>query len=165
MADIFISHIHEEAIAAEGLVRFLARFDLEAFVSSDKWQIRLGERWFDRIMNELRAAKIVVLMLSPESVKRPWINFEAGWAWSQDKVTIPACFGGLEVGNMPRPYSDLQGVQLETGHYNLVWDCYHHLGKSKLPNLPTPDDTLPLKRALQGLSPIIKPITPPPAAK
>jgi len=159
MPEIFISHIHEEAIAASGVRAFLARFELESFLSSETFQLRSGERWFERITEELQAARIAILMLSPVSVLRPWINFEAGWAWAQRKITIPACFGGLQVGNMPRPYSDLQGVQLETKHYNLVWDCYHHLGKDKLPDLPTPDETVPLRRALEGLRPIISPIS------
>jgi hypothetical protein len=162
MADIFISHIHEEAIAAEGVRRYLADFDLDAFLSSENWELRLGERWFDRITDELKAANIVILMLSPNSVARPWINFEAGWAWGQDKVTIPACFGGLEVGSMPRPYSDLQGVQLDTGHTRLVFDCYHYLKKNTLPAITGPDAASDLRNALKGIRPPLRPLPTPP---
>ena len=67
MADIFISHIHEEAIAAEGVRLLLEKHFLTTFLSSENWELRLGERWFDRIKEELQVAKIVILMLSPQS--------------------------------------------------------------------------------------------------
>jgi hypothetical protein len=37
---------------------------------------------------------------------------------------------------MPRPYSDLQGVNLETDHFILISHCRDYLGKSAL--LPPP---------------------------
>lgn len=132
MADIFISHIHEEAEAAKALNNYLKGYGLKGFLSSDNWQIHAGERWFERITQELEQAKIVILMLSRQSVARPWINFEAGWAWSKGKVTIPACFGGLTPGDMPRPYSDLQGLSLGQDSYALARDCCHHL-KQQIP--------------------------------
>jgi len=80
VAQLFISHVHEEAAVAEAVLRFLKGFELNAFLSSDHWQIRAGERWFDRIAAELTDARVVVLLLSKYSVRSPWINFEAGWA-------------------------------------------------------------------------------------
>jgi hypothetical protein len=130
MADIFVSHIHEEADAAEALTKYLRDYGFESFLSSERWQIRAGERWFDRITEELEEARIVLLMLSLRSVDRPWINFEAGWSWSQKKITIPVCFGGLKPGAMPRPYSDLQGIDLATGAYTLVLDCHAFLNEA-----------------------------------
>jgi hypothetical protein len=132
MADIFISHIHEEAIPARGLRRYLGHSELDSFLSSENWQIMLGERWFDKVLRELENAKIVILMLSPASVTRPWISFEAGWAWSKNKVTIPACYAGLKLGEMPRPYSELQGVDLEADYSTLIGQCRNHLGKTSL---------------------------------
>jgi hypothetical protein len=131
MADIFVSHIHEEAEAAEALTQYLRDYGFESFLSSERWQIRAGDRWFDRITEELAEAKIVLLMLSKRSVDRPWINFEAGWSWSQKKKTIPVCFGGLEPHTMPRPYSDLQGIDLATEAYALVLDCHAYLTEAE----------------------------------
>lgn len=134
MSDIFISHIHEEAEAAKALLDYLKGYKLDTFLSSDNYQVRPGDKWFDRIISELDSAKIVILMLSKFSVTRPWINFEAGWAWSKHKVTIPACFGGLKPGAMPRPYSDIQGVDLMTySSYSLVLECYERLGRFSPP--------------------------------
>lgn len=127
MAKLFISHVHEEAEIANAVLKFLKVFKLDAFLSSDQWQVRAGERWFDRIATELSEATLVILLLSKYSVTRPWINFEAGWAWGKDKVAIPLCYGGLMKGAMPRPYSDLQGLELRTDYYDLVKDCYLYL--------------------------------------
>jgi hypothetical protein len=127
VADLFISHVHEDAEVAKALLDFLKESKLEAFLSSDNWQIHAGEKWFERITAELNAAKLVILLLSDQSVKRPWINFEAGWAWATHKTIIPLCIGGLNKGAMPRPYSDLQGLDLRTDYYDLVRDCYFHL--------------------------------------
>jgi len=132
MAQVFISHTHEEKDVAEAVLQFLREFDLKAFLSSDHWQIRAGERWFDRITAELNEAKVVILLLSEQSVTRPWINFEAGWAWATNKKTIPACFGELTKGKMPRPYSDLQGLDLRDDYYDLVKDCYSYVQVAKM---------------------------------
>jgi len=42
VSDLFISHIHEEAEVAEAVLRFLRESKLEAFLSSDHWQIHAG---------------------------------------------------------------------------------------------------------------------------
>ena len=138
MADLFISHIQEEAELAEALMRFLRESSLEAFLSSDHWQVRGGERWFDRIAEELNVAKVVILLLSQQSVTRPWINLEAGWGWATKKAIMPVCFGKLTKGAMPRPYSDLQGLDLRTDYYDLVKDCYYHLNNKGLFASPMP---------------------------
>jgi TIR domain len=123
MAKIFISHIHEEATIAAAVRLFLSKFNLDAFLSSDRWQLLPGERWFDRIIKELTDAEIVILLLSKNSVNRPWINFEAGWGWAKNRKLIPVCFGGLVKDAMPRPYSDLQAVNLRTDYYDLLMGC------------------------------------------
>jgi len=49
----------------------------------------------DRIFEELNETKVLISMLSPVSVSKPWINFEAGAAWMNKKVVIPVCIGGM----------------------------------------------------------------------
>jgi hypothetical protein len=136
MAQIFISHVHEEGEIAKAVLQFLRKYELDAFLSSDRLQIYPGERWFDRIITELADAKVVLLLLSKQSVSRPWINFEAGWAWGTGRTLIPVCFGSLVKGAMPRPYSDLQGLNLKTKTdcYDLLKGCRHPVGI-----LPPPD--------------------------
>jgi hypothetical protein len=105
MADIFISFIHEEKNIAEAVKAFLREHKIESdvFLASDMWAIYAGEDWLKKIKKELEFAKIVLLMMSKEAVSRPWVNFEAGAAWLTDKVMIPVCFGGLQVGSLRKP--------------------------------------------------------------
>jgi hypothetical protein len=156
MAQVFISHIHEEKDVAEAVLRFLREFDLKAFLSSDHWQIRAGERWFDRITAELTEAKVVILLLSERSVTRPWINFEAGWAWATKKATIPACFGELTKGKMPRPYSDLQGLDLLSDYYDLLKDCYSYVQMDKMTPPPLPAKSPAVVRLINEVDAFLK---------
>ena len=141
MAQVFISFIHEQQDWANNLQLFLLRVlqgQADTFLSSDKNAIYAGEDWMRRILGELKEAKVLLSMLSPQSISRPWINFEAGAAWMGDAKVIPVCFGGLGVNELPKPYSNLQAVDLETfeGNYYLVSSIAHHLGLTT-PEKPT----------------------------
>ena len=54
----------------------------------------------------------MVVLCSPESIARPWINFEAGAAWVKGIPLIPACHQGLAPRQLPVPLSLRQGVSL-----------------------------------------------------
>lgn len=132
-----MSFIHEEEAIARFVDTFINRalgYGIDTFRSSDETAIYAGEDWMNRIFEELKTAKVLISMLSPVSVQRPWINFEAGAAWMGDARVIPVCFGGLTIGELPKPYSSLQAVEIGThdGAYYLVSSIAHHL------NLPAP---------------------------
>jgi hypothetical protein len=146
MADIFISFIHEDEKVAEGVKRFLnekLRIKSEVFLASDKWAIYAGEDWLKKIKDQLVSAKVVILLLSKQSIGRPWVNFEAGAAWIKDTAIIPTCFGDLQKEAIPKPYSDMQALVLDDddGPYRLVISIHHHL-KSAIPPHPfSPKDS------------------------
>jgi hypothetical protein len=133
MARVFISFVHEEVDYAQAVQSFITRMlgtDVTPFLSSDKLQIYAGEKWIDRIMDELKDALVVLLILSEESVKRPWVNFEAGAAWTRDIAIIPVCILGFTKEELPKPYSSLQAVDLRHfgDHEYLVRSVAHYLG-------------------------------------
>jgi hypothetical protein len=133
MANIFMSFIHEEESVANTVKVFIPMIlgqSVNTFMSSDETAIYAGEDWMARIFEELKTAKVLVSILSPTSVQRPWINFEAGAAWMRDAKVIPVCFGGLTVDKLPKPYSSLQAVEIDTheGAYYLFSSIAHHLG-------------------------------------
>jgi hypothetical protein len=146
MADIFISFSHEEVRVAEAVQRFLQAHLSDhngVFLSADQWQVYAGDQWLDRIIVELRTAKVVISLFSPVSVKRPWVNFEAGAAWVREETRlIPVCFGGVSKGKMPKPYSSIQAVQLEdfSDQYYLLSSTLHHLNKMTPPPVPPLSD-------------------------
>ena len=83
---------------------------------------------------------MVILMLRPQSVGRPWINFEAGAAWLAKKAVIPVCFGGLTKDQMPKPYSGIQGLNLPDDLDYLLRSILHHLDPNAWPPLSLPAD-------------------------
>jgi hypothetical protein len=129
-AQVFISFVHEEQDAAEAVQQFIEEvLQVKAFVSCDKWAIFAGDQWLDRIKDALARVTVVVLMLSRESVARPWVNFEAGAAWLQGTVIIPVCFKDLRPDDLPKPYSSFQAVDLMHSQYYLITSIAHHLRK------------------------------------
>lgn len=112
----FISHISEEAEIASHLKKALDQDflgNLLVFVSSDRESIAAGEDWLNAIDQALRNSKLLLILCSPKSIRRPWINFEAGAAWMLDIPIIPLCHSGLTPHDLPMPLSLKQGLLLD----------------------------------------------------
>lgn len=83
---IFISHDTRDASIAEefsALLKSVSAGVLKSFRSSDKkgnQGIEFGVEWYPEIMKKLEVASDVVCLLTPNSVNRPWILYEAGVA-------------------------------------------------------------------------------------
>jgi hypothetical protein len=128
MAEIFISYIHQDSDIASALHRILRSRFGDVFLAGDPYEVRAGEVWLDQIRRALNEARIVILMLSPRSMPRPWIYFEAGAAWLAEKILIPVCYGTLRRDQLVKPYSDFQAVDLTERHgvSNLVSSLGQH---------------------------------------
>ncbi|MCA0454907.1 MAG: toll/interleukin-1 receptor domain-containing protein [Chloroflexi bacterium] len=112
---LFISHLHQDKTLV-GLVHrlidnvFSRVFDV--FNTSGN-PPEAGKKWRDEIRNSLDRAKVVLVILTPESAQRDWVLFESGAAWlaaeNQEKRLIP-CIYDLE--RFPSPLSEFQGINL-----------------------------------------------------
>lgn len=122
-AVVFISHIYDEkeiAIAFKDLIEssFLGLIDV--FVSSDEQSIPLGQKWLDNITDALKKCSVEIILCSPQSIQRPWINFEAGAGWIREIPVIPLYHSGIEPHQLPLPLNlllaakagDLASLQL-----------------------------------------------------
>jgi hypothetical protein len=115
---VFISHITTEkeiAVALKGLVEQAFLGMVEVFVSSDPNSIAMGGRWLDNITYGLKKCVIEIVLASPVSVTRPWINFEAGAGWVRDIPVIPLCHSGMTPSALPAPLSSLQAALATQG--------------------------------------------------
>lgn len=113
---VFISHIGEEkavALTLQLLIQTAFSNAFPVFVSSDPTSLGGGEEWYHHILDNLAKAKIVFVLLSPESAERPWINFEAGFARGQKSRVIPLLFRGLAFDAVQYPLKGLQGYNLQ----------------------------------------------------
>jgi hypothetical protein len=85
---------------------------LDVFVASDGESIAASEDWFGSIDTELRQSALMLILCSPASIRRPWLNFEAGAAWILEVPIVPLCHLGLESGDLRLPLSLRQGLSL-----------------------------------------------------
>ncbi|WP_202959001.1 toll/interleukin-1 receptor domain-containing protein [Dickeya chrysanthemi] len=99
---VFISHDTRDAEIAEAFSRLLSSVSagvLKSFRSSDKkgnQGIEYGVEWYPEIMKKLEASSDVVCLLTPNSINRPWILFEAGVA--KGKLDTPVHGVALGIG-------------------------------------------------------------------
>jgi hypothetical protein len=54
----------------------------------------------------------MIILCSPQSIRRPWINFEAGASWIRRILSIPLCRSGLAKTELPAPLSALESSDL-----------------------------------------------------
>ena len=114
---VFISHISEEQDAAHLLKYYLQKSlgeDLPVFVSSDFTSIQGGDLWFKTIMDALKASAVVIVLLSPESNDRRWINFEAGVGVGADATVIPVVIHCQKRSDVNHPLSNLHIRSLDS---------------------------------------------------
>jgi hypothetical protein len=112
---IFISHTSVEADVAQWLKNQIDRDFLGAlsiYVSSDRESISAGHRWLEGLREALRTADLQVLVVSHQSINRPWVNFEAGAGWIQGIPLVPVCHSGLKMADLPAPLSELEAIVL-----------------------------------------------------
>lgn len=115
---IFISHIHEEAEIGAVLKRWIEDAfpgEVEAFVSSDPRDLPGGKQWLSEIEAKLRDPGncLLISVLSPASIGRPWISLEFGGAWIRGTPIFPLCHSGQASSSLPRPLGDFQGAAME----------------------------------------------------
>jgi hypothetical protein len=114
---IFISHVSSEAglaaILKDGVKKYFPN-QTEVFVSSDVDSVRIGSDFLKTIKNTLNKSIALLVLCSPESIYRPWVNFEIGAAWNRNIPIAPICHSGLRPADLPIPLNQLQGAEAST---------------------------------------------------
>ena len=87
---------------------------IEVFLSSDGQSIPLGKNWVHRVQEALDEAKIMIVFLTPSSLRSSWIYFEAGYAYSKNIRVVPVGFLGADISSVAPPISLLQGFNIES---------------------------------------------------
>jgi hypothetical protein len=112
---LFLSHIHEDQDTAQALEStikeaLLGAFDV--FNSSNRTSLAVGDPWRDTIIERLRGSVAVLVLATPDSIGRPWTNFESGGAWVAGTRVLPCCARGMTPTGLPAPLSHLQAIDL-----------------------------------------------------
>jgi len=94
---IFISHYAKDAELADMLKKLFANIcgdEIRIFLSTDKSHgIPYSGIWFQTILSEIDNASAMLCLLTPRSIYRPWIFWEAGTAFGKGKPVY-----GLAIG-------------------------------------------------------------------
>src|SRR6266702_1151045 len=82
---IFISHSHIDNEFGTRLAQDLCRMlgDESAVWYDVLGGLHGGDTWWEKILEELTARKIFIVVLSPEAMQSPWVRDEINLAWKQ----------------------------------------------------------------------------------
>lgn len=103
MSDIFISYSKADHSLA---------LKLSAFLEAEGWSVwydrNLGaaDLYRDEIMNQLAAARAVITIWTPNSIKSDWVRSEAGRAKADGKL-IPVKTPDVAYGDIPLPFGEM----------------------------------------------------------
>jgi hypothetical protein len=82
------------------------------FVASKAGQIPTGSEWLNEIQRNLTDAAAYLLLLTPASVERRWVWYEAGAAWKSGKLRLPVVAAGLDRATIDFPLKSVQTLML-----------------------------------------------------
>jgi TIR domain len=103
MADIFISYSKSDHALA---------LKLSAFLESEGWTVwwdkslAAADLYRDEIMKQLAAARAVISIWTPNSVKSDWVRAEAGRAKAEAKL-IPVKTADVAYADIPLPFGEM----------------------------------------------------------
>ncbi len=87
--DLFLSHASEDLEAVTRLKEWLERFfDLKIFASS----ISPGDDWQKAIDAALDQCRVGLVLATPRSIKKPWVNYEIGRLKEKGKPVFIFCW-------------------------------------------------------------------------
>jgi hypothetical protein len=101
---VFLSHDTRDAELAEAFSKLLTSVSagiLKSFRSSDKkgsQGIEYGAEWYPELMGKLNEASDIVCLLTPRSLDRPWILYEAGVAKGKLNTPVYGVVLGIPLG-------------------------------------------------------------------
>lgn len=109
MPDVFISYSSEDEQLARFVQEHLVRRNLDVFIAAVS--IEQGQRWTERIINELRNSEWVFLLASKSALASPNVQQEVGGAIFGKKRLVPIMWD-VQPEELPRWIGDFQGLVL-----------------------------------------------------
>src|SRR5215475_12342935 len=109
MADIFVSYAKTDRSLASKLVAMLEAEGWEVW-----WDTSLGaaDLYRDEIMKQLVAARAVITIWTPNSIRSDWVRAEAGAAKKDGKL-IPVKTADVAYADIPLPFGEMHTENLE----------------------------------------------------
>src|SRR5690348_15001974 len=90
---IFVSHSHLDNNFVTKLAQNLRRvLSDETAVWYDVLGLHGGETWWDKILEELTARDVFMLVLSPDAMSSRWVRLEINTALNEGKFILPLLY-------------------------------------------------------------------------
>jgi hypothetical protein len=155
---IFISHIREELQVALVLKKWIESAfadHCQVLTSTDPDGIPFAAQALEENERAWEETKALILLYSPDSIRKPWISFEAGCAWLRRILIIPVCYSGLSAGQLPQPLAIFPGFDLNQKDFgqNLFMTLARELGISQLPAIQYRQMNQEVQQVLDDLLP------------
>lgn len=132
--DIFISHDSRDKEVAGYLKEFLEGVFLQSEIYVSGENIRGGDSWYDSIVSALRVSKVIVSLISRNSIDNNWVYFETGAGVTEGK-SIPLLADGLDFSDLIKyPVSSIQTRKFDDdGISQLIDDIAELVGTTRSP--------------------------------
>lgn len=134
MNKIFISHANADQEIVDLLSQVIERVSqkqVKVWFSSDlrnSGGLTSSRDYFQSIIDELIKCSMTIIVISPTSITRPWVNFEAGVACKVHGDNIIGARIGLNEDDVPDPIKRLNSRNLNTKSnvHKLLADIHSH---------------------------------------
>ena len=112
---VFLSHAAIDEEIAKYLKEIVEKSfsGVKVFLSTDPEDLPLGDPWVETILQNLRAARLLLVLASGRGISRRWVCFELGAEWGQSHKIIPCCLGKLRKGSLSAPFAIHQQVNID----------------------------------------------------
>jgi len=106
---IFVSYAREDHVFADWLARNLARRGLAVWTDRE---IGAGDRWDTSVQEAIRAARAMIVVLTPHSVRSSTVHDEFSLALDEEDLVVPVLVEACEI---PFRLRQLQRIDFRTG--------------------------------------------------
>jgi hypothetical protein len=109
MGRVFISSSSHDEELARDLARRLRNAGLEPVTFRDHSD---RDNWRKKLREKIRTADAVLILVTPEALKSPWMMTELGMAEGMDRVVVPVS-AGVKARDLPLPLADFAIVPFD----------------------------------------------------
>lgn len=110
--DIFLSYSSQDSNIAKELQAKLQAASLTCFMAEK--DIKVSQKWETQIVDALRTADQILILITPRSVSSKWVMLESGAAWVLKKKLVPVLMF-CKPDELPEPIKNFQARYIETG--------------------------------------------------
>ena len=114
---VFISHRHKDQDVVKALVSliedsFVIRASDIRCTSVHPYKLAPGDRTSEKLRAEIRAAEVVLGIISPEAQDSKYVLAELGAAWGCEIPTFPILIRGATYADVPSPLDELSCLDI-----------------------------------------------------